>query len=107
MTPHGNDNRYSGNGGNGDQKSNWKSPKEIAASIKEIGIPGAIAIFMVYMLATEIPKIARGLDRLVVEVQLNREQVDKHIEQMAEVVRVSRQGCRNAAKDDYARRSCD
>ncbi len=85
----------------------WKSPKELATAIKDIGIPGAIAIFVVYIGATELPKIARALDRLVIEVQLNREQVENHMEQMAEVLQISRQACRNAAKDENARRYCD
>jgi hypothetical protein len=92
---------------NGSDRSNWKSPKELSEAVKTIGIPGAIAIFVVYIGATEIPKMSRALDRLVNEVQLNREQVDRHIEQMDLVVRIARQGCRNAAKDEDARRFCD
>lgn len=92
--------------GNG-SKAHWRSPKDVVAAIKEVGIPGAIAIFLVYMGATEIPKIARGLEKVIVEIQMTRDLVRDHMVRQSEIERIIRQACRNAARDENARRYCD
>ncbi len=94
--------------GDGNGRTAWQSTRELLVAIKEIGIPGAIAVYVVYMGATELPKLTRSLDKLGVEVQLSREQMREHIAQMAESIRIAKQACRNAAgRDENARRFCD
>lgn len=92
---------------NGNGRAHWRSPKDVVVAIKEVGIPGAIAIFLVYMGATEIPKIARGLERVIIEIHATQTLIREHIVKQTELERITRQACRNAARDENARRYCD
>lgn len=84
----------------------WTSLKAWAQAIGLIGIPGAISIWLVYVLGTEIPKVVQKLDVLIVETRLNREKIAEQIELTNTQIRIAQRTCSNSAKDDNARQKC-
>lgn len=90
----------------GTRSSSWTSPSEWGKFLKDIGIPGSIAIFLVYQGATEIPKIIRTMEQAVSEARQNREILNAHVQQTEKLIRVLQWTCWNAAKDENSRRSC-
>lgn len=87
-------------------RNDWTSLSAWAEAVKTVGIPGAIAIGLVYAGATQVPKIVTKLEVLVVEVQATRELVREHINQQERILRVTQRTCWLAAKDDEGRKSC-
>lgn len=94
------DRRANGNG------RDWTSLKAWAQAIGLIGIPGTIAIWLVYVLSTEIPKVVQELHLLQVETRMNREKIAEQIELTNELIRITQRTCSNSAKDDNARQKC-
>lgn len=99
--------RYSGperrNGiGNGD----WTSLKAWANAIGIIGIPGAIAIYLVYIGATEMPKLVVNSSQAIVEIQKTRDTLRDHIVQTDILIRAIERTCVGVAKDSDARARC-
>ena len=88
-----------GNGG-------WTSLKAWANAIGVVGIPGAIAIYGVYIAATYVPSIVRNGELAIIEIRQNRDVLREHIVQTDKLIRVVRQTCYNAAKDANAQRAC-
>jgi hypothetical protein len=84
----------------------WTSLRAWAQAIGLIGIPGTIALYVVYIGATEIPKISQKLEVLVTETRQNRELIREHTQQMLVLTNIQRRTCSNAAKDEYARQRC-
>lgn len=98
-----NDREQMANGGDG---RSWTSPSEWGRFLKDIGIPGSIAIFLVYQGATEIPKLIRTMEMAVAEARQNREILNTHVQQTERLIRVLQLTCWNASKDENARRAC-
>ena len=90
------------NGGNGE----WTSLKAWANAIGVVGIPGAIALFVVYLGATQLPKLVTAVETAIVEVRRTQDLIREHSMQTDKLIWVARQTCWNAAKDDDARRKC-
>ena len=96
------------NGSNGHSNGgrDWTSLRAWSQAIGIIGIPGAIAIFLVYIGATEIPKIARVQAQLLVELQQNRDRLTDQQESIEALMRVVQRACFNAAKDENGQQRC-
>jgi hypothetical protein len=87
-------------------RGDWTSLKAWAQAIGIVGIPGAIAIFLVYVGAQQIPALVRGLDVVTLEVRKNGEALREHQASIQSLVRIAQKACMNAAKDDSARQNC-
>jgi len=78
----------------------------IIGGIIKIGVPAAIALFLVYMGAKTLPQMAENilLQRMATErlEALVREDGIKH----EELLRMLRRICSNTSKDDEARERC-
>ena len=84
----------------------WTSLRSWSQAIGIIGIPGAIAIFLVYVGATEIPKIARQQEQLQTAVNDNRARLAELNVIADDLMRHLQRICSNTAKDDDARQRC-
>lgn len=84
----------------------WTSLKSWAQAIGLIGIPGTIAIWLVYILSTELPKAVQELHLLQTETRMNREKIAEQIELTNTLIRIAQRTCSNSAKDDNARQKC-
>ena len=71
--------------------------KAWASAIGVVGIPGAIAVFLVYVGATEIPKLARGVEQSLVEARQTRELMEEQLEISKTLLQVTRWTCASAA----------
>ncbi len=92
-----------GNGNRGD----WTSLKAWANAIGIVGIPGAIAVFVVYMGATELPKLVKATEQAVVETRAMREVLEEQRDVLERLIRMTQRTCNNAAgKDENARQRC-
>lgn len=87
-------------------RSDWTSLSAWADAVKQVGIPGAIAIGLVYVGATQVPKIVTQLEVLTVEVRATQGLIREHIAQQEKILQVSRRTCWLAASDDAGRKSC-
>lgn len=86
--------------------SDWTSLKAWSQAIGIIGIPGAIAFWLVYTLSTELPRISRQQEVIIAESQQLRIAVTQLTQVVNGLSRTARQACYNAAKDDNARQRC-
>ena len=84
----------------------WTSLKAWASAIGVIGIPGTIAVFLVYMGATEIPKLVRATDTAVIEIRANQRVLTEQTQQLDRLIRLAQRICSNVAKTDEQRERC-
>lgn len=91
---------------NGSNGRDWTSLRAWAQAIGVVGIPGAIALWLVYMGSTEIPKLIKGQAEIITEIRLQRQETAELKIQTNALIRVARIACANAAKDDNARSNC-
>lgn len=89
-----------------DSNGGWTSLKAWANAVGIVGIPGAIAIFLVYMGATEIPRMIRIVESVHAQTLQNRDLIREQMEQTDMLVRVVQRTCSNAAKDESSRQRC-
>jgi hypothetical protein len=84
----------------------WTSLKAWSQAIGLVGIPGTIAIFLVYVGATRVPDIERKLNEVIIKSdQIIHNQED--IKALQEIlIRVTQRACSNAANDENARQRC-
>jgi hypothetical protein len=75
-------------------------------AIAVIGIPGAIAVYLVFVGATEIPKIKTEITATRVEVLTLQKLMYEHIEQDAALHRMLQRICSNTAKNEDAKQRC-
>jgi hypothetical protein len=99
----GTDRRHSNGNGNG---RDWTSLRAWAQAIGVVGIPGAIAVGLVYVGATEIPRLSRQQEQILTEIRLSREATATQNELLNTLIRIAQRTCSNAAKDDNARQKC-
>jgi hypothetical protein len=71
-----------------------------------IGIPGAIAIFLVWQGATELPRLSRQQEQLVVDVQRLQQMVSEQGINADSTYRLLQRICVNTAKTDTERQQC-
>lgn len=75
-------------------------------AIAVVGIPGTIAIFLVYLLATQLPKIEERQAAIEKQLDLERQTLDKEIARTDQVYRQLQRICSNTAKTDEDRQRC-
>lgn len=75
-------------------------------AVAVVGIPGAIAIFLVYVGATEIPKIARQTQQNHDAMMRMQEMSQQHSEHSAAMFRMLQRICSNTARNDAERERC-
>ncbi len=80
--------------------------KAWAQVIGMIGIPGVMAMWLVYVGSTEIPQIRRQQETIATEQRALRERQERVIELMNTLINVTQQACYNAGRDDNARQRC-
>ncbi len=80
--------------------------KAWAQVIGLVGIPGVIAFWLVWVGSTELPRIGRQQETLIVETKQLRERQEQTIELIGTLIRVTQRACSNAARDDNARQRC-
>lgn len=71
--------------------------KQWANAIGIVGIPGAIAIFLVYVGATEIPKLSRGVEQAIIESKQTQAMLERQIEQTQVLIAVTQRTCASVA----------
>ena len=89
-----------------DAGKDWSSLKAWASAIGVIGIPGTIAIFLVYIGATEVPRLTRQTDVAIAEIRTNQKIMQEHTMQLDPLIRMSQRICSNVAKTDDQRERC-
>jgi len=92
--------------GNGRELRDWTSLRAWSQAIGIIGIPGAIAIFLVYIGATEIPRMTRQQELLLQEIKTTQSKIDELSALMRVSIRIAQSTCLNSARDDNARQRC-
>ncbi|HET9024819.1 MAG TPA: hypothetical protein VFN64_09620 [Burkholderiaceae bacterium] len=88
------------------QESEWTSLKAWSQAIGIVGIPGTIAIFLVYVGATQVPALVQNQQQLLVEVRQNRERIAELQQAVNTLTRVAQRACAAAARDEAARQRC-
>jgi len=86
--------------------SDWSSLKSWAQAIGFVGIPGAIAVYVVLVGSQWLPDIVREQQATRQEMKQTREQVSELVALTNSLIRISQRACSNAAKDDHARQRC-
>lgn len=84
----------------------WTSLKAWASAIGVIGIPGTIAVFLVYIGATEIPRMARAQETAVVEIRENQRILTEQKQRLDDLFRMAQRICSNVAKTEEQRERC-
>jgi len=87
-------------------QKDWTSLRAWSQAIGIIGIPGTIAIFLVYMGASEVPRLARQQELMLREIQATQAQIAELVDLTATLIRIAQRSCSNSAKDDNARQRC-
>lgn len=96
-----------GENGNGKGGGDWTALRAWADAIARVGIPGAIALFVVYLGATQLPKLVIAVETAIVEVRLTRDLLREHMLQTERQTRILQQTCWNAAHGDIvSQRKC-
>ncbi len=80
--------------------------KAWAQVIGMIGIPGVMALWLVYVGSTEVPQIRRQQEQIITEQRALRERQEQVIQLMNRLIYVTQQACYNAGRDDNARQRC-
>lgn len=75
-------------------------------AIALVGIPGAIAIFLVYLLATQLPQIAERQAAIEKESDLERQTLSDQVAKTEQVYRLLQRICSNTSKSDEDRQRC-
>lgn len=77
-----------------------------ARAVAVVGIPGTIAIFLVWVGANEIPKISRQVQMNHDAIMRTQELIQQHSEQTAAMFRMLQRICSNTAKNEVERDRC-
>src|SRR5262245_39319673 len=71
-----------------------------------VGVPGAIALFAVWVGSQSLPKLEAELIAMRLEAERNRLAVQQQVVQQEQIYRQLQKICANLAKDDAARDRC-
>lgn len=98
------DARWDGNGGAGDQ---WLVgvPAWVKA-VAVVGIPGVIALFLVYQVASQLPKIEERQAAIEKSLDDERESVKAQSAKMDQMFRTLQRICSNTARTEDDRQRC-
>src|SRR5262245_6820366 len=77
-----------------------------AKGIAVIGIPGAIALFLVWVGSQSLPKLEAELTAMRLESEKNRLVVQQQVTQTEQVYRILQRICSSLAKSDEERGRC-
>lgn len=92
---------------NGEQQRNdWAVLPPWVRAIAVVGIPGVIAIFLVWTVASDLPNISRNVEQVRVEVLANRELLKQQNVRTEAHFRLLQRICSNTARDAYERQRC-
>lgn|SRR5678816_989976 len=75
-------------------------------AIAVVGIPGAIALFLVYQVASQLPKIEERQASIEKQLEQQREAIKAETVRMEQVYRQLQRICSNTAKTDDDRQRC-
>ena len=75
-------------------------------SIAVIGIPGAIAVFLVWVGSQEIPKIKAETQATRQAVEALQRSIAEYQEQNSALLRMMQRVCSNTARNEYDRQRC-
>lgn len=89
-----------------ENSKDWTSLRAWASAIGVIGIPGAIAIFLVYMGATEIPRLSLATQKAATEIQVNQKLILDQTQKIDRLIRIAQRICSNAARNEEQRDRC-
>ena len=98
-------NGSSSGGGNGSGNGLGGLPPWIRA-VAIVGIPGAIAVFLVWMGAKEVPRISAQVVANSANIQAVKDQQAKQIDHDEEMYRMLQRICSNTAKTEDDRARC-
>lgn len=92
---------------NGERNGSWAEQlPPWGRAIAVVGIPGVIAIFLVWTVASDLPSIARNVETVRIEVLANREMLKQQNIRTEATFRLLQRICSNTAKDQYERQRC-
>jgi hypothetical protein len=77
-----------------------------ARVIALVGIPGAIALFLVYMGAQTLPSIQTELQTLRIAYEKTQDTQREMVAKQLEIIRLLQRVCTNTAKTDQERAKC-
>jgi hypothetical protein len=89
------------------QNGDWMASLPIwSRAVAVVGIPGAIAIFLVWVGAQELPKIKQQTQLTLEAVNRTNELLAEHARDTSEVARMLQRICSNTARNDEERARC-
>lgn len=77
-----------------------------ARFITIVGIPGAIALFLVWMMAKDVPQATRQLEAIITEQKYTRDRDAERAVKQDQMFRLLQRICTNTAKSDTERQRC-
>ena len=77
-----------------------------ARTITFVGIPGAIALYLVYIMSQTLPSILLGVEVLKQEAIKGREISQEQLAKQQDMYRLQQRICSNTAKDTLERGQC-
>lgn len=90
-----------------DERTSWmEAIPPWARFITIVGIPGAIALFLVWMMAKDVPQAARQLEAVIQEQRYTRERDAERAVKQDQMFRLLQRICTNTAKSDTERQRC-
>jgi hypothetical protein len=75
-------------------------------AIALIGIPGALAVYLVWIGGQELPAIDRAVVQIASDVVRNREMMREHAEELRRLHQLVQRVCSSTAKTDEERAHC-
>ena len=84
----------------------WTSLKAWSQAIGLVGIPGAIALFLVYDGSTRRAELERQFQTIMIKQEETLQNQRALLIKMDNMIRVSVRACSNAARDEEARARC-
>lgn len=77
-----------------------------ARAMALVGIPGVLAFFFAWVGAQDIPRMARQVEQLQLEILYNRKVIEQQTARIEHLTRIAQTLCANQAKDNLERRQC-
>lgn len=92
--------------GSGDDASPFAGLPGWTKALAVVGIPGALALFLVWVGSQSLPKLEAELIAMRLEAERNRLAVQQQVTQGEQMYRLMQRICANAAKSDDERSRC-
>lgn len=75
-------------------------------AIAVVGIPGVIALFLVYQVANQLPKLEERQVSIEKSLEQQRQAIDREVVKMDQMFRMLQRICSNTAKSEDDRQRC-